>query len=293
MARSLDNVAIETFRDRVIFLSQQGDTLLRRWTTEEHKESAAHNWERLGESAMSAKTRGVSTDSHDFDAETAWTRRVSVPTPKAVTDYTQREDLREVIIDPNGSYAISHGMAARRAYDDTIIAALGAAALDGDGNTNALPAGQIIGDYTDEISFDMITEGISVFFENDVDPDFAKVGVIGPKQVRKLLNMEQATNADYTALMALQNKGYVDDWMGISWVNSNRGGLVPGVDQRDVWLMTNQAVGLQIKSDIYCEIEQLPTHSYEWQVFTGLDIGAVRIEDTHAVNLRVADTYTP
>lgn len=293
MARTLDKVAIETFRDRVIYLSQQGDTRLRRWTTEEYKESAAHNWERLGESSMSSKTRGVSTDSHDFDSETEWTRRVSVPAPLAVTDYTQREDLREVIIDPNGSYSISHGMAARRAYDDVIIAALGAAALDGDGATNALPAGQQLGDYTDEISFDFITEGIAKFFENDVDPEFAKVGVIGPNQVRTLLNTEQATSGDYTALMALQNKGYVDDWMGISWVNSNRSGLIPLATQRDVWIMTNQAVGLQIKSDIYCNIEELPTHAYEWQVFTGLDVGAVRIEDEHCVRLKVADTYTP
>ena len=291
MARTLDKVAIETFRDRVIFLSQQGDTRLRRWTTEEHKESAAHNWERLGASTMTLKTRGVSTDSHDADSETAWTRRVSVPAPQHLTDYTQREDLREVIIDPNGSYAKSHAMAAKRAYDDVIIAALGAAALDGDGATNALPAGQVVqAGYASEISFDMITEAIEVFFTNDVDPEFAKVGILGPKQVRKLLQLTEATSRDYTDLMALQTKGYVDDWMGISWINSNRAGLINGVDERDVWIMTDQAIGLQVKSDVFANIEQLPTHSYEWQVYTGVDIGAVRIEDTHCVKLEVADT---
>lgn len=293
MARTLDKVAIETFRDRVIFLSQQGNTNLRNWTTVEYKNSAAHNWERLGSATMTNKTRGVSTDSHTFDSETAWSRRVSVPVPKAVTDYTQREDLREVIIDPNGSYAIAHGMAARRAFDDVIITALGAAALDGDGATNALPAGQEIGDYTGELSFNMITEGLAKFHENDVPADFEKVGVIGPAQVRMLLSEEKATSQDYTALMALQNKGYVDDWLGVSWVCSNRPGLLPTGTTRDVWLMTKQAIGLQIKQDIYCNIEELPTHSYEWQVFTGMDIGAVRIEDEHVVRLKVLDSFTP
>ncbi len=290
MARTLDKVAIETFRDRVIYLAQQGDTRLRPWVTEEHRESAAHNWERLGKAAMTSKPRGVSTDSHTFDSETEWSRRVSVPQPIAVTDYTQREDLREVIIDPNGSFAMAHGMAARRAFDDEIIRALKDPALDGDGGTNALPAEQIVGNYTDQISYDMITEAIEVFFSNDVDPDLPKCGVIGPKQVRKLLQLTEATNADYTALMALQNKGYVDDWMGIRWVNSNSVNLIPGADQRDVWIMTSQAVGLQVRQDIYARIEELPTHSYEWQVFTGMDIGAVRIEDAHCVNLRVSDT---
>lgn len=290
MARSLDVVAIETFRENVIHLSQQGDARLRRWVIEEHRESAAHNWERLGESTMSPKTRGVSTDSHDFDSETPWTRRVSVPDPQAVTDYTQREDLREVIVDPNGSYAKSHGMAARRAIDSTIITALGAAALNGDGSTTPLPAQQIIGTYADTISFDMITEAIEKFHEADVDPYLRKVGVLGPKQCRKLLQLTEATSADYTNLMALQNNGYVDDWMGISWINSNRPETVPGVDQRDVWIMTDMAVGLQVRQDIYAFVEQLPTHAYEWQVFTGLDIGAVRIEDEHCVKLQVSDT---
>lgn len=291
MARSLDKVAIETFRDRVIFLAQQGDARLRRWTTEEHKESAAHNWERLGESAMSSKTRGISTDSHDFDSETPWTRRVTVPAPYAVTDYTQREDLREVIVDPNGSYAKSHGMAAKRNYDSVILSAALGTALDGDGGTNALPAAQIVETgYTNPISFDMITAAIEQFHASDVDPDIAKVGVLGPAQCRKLLQLTEATSADYTSLMALQNKGYVDDWMGISWINSNRPETVPLATQRDVIIMTDQAVGLHVKQDIYAFIEQLPTFSYEWQVFTGMDIGAVRIEDEHVVVLQVADT---
>jgi hypothetical protein len=135
----------------------------------------------------------------------------------------------------------------------------------------------------------MITEAIEKFFENDVDPDFSKVGILGPKQCRKLLQTTEATSGDYTALMDLQNKGYVSDWMGISWINSNRAGLVNGANERDVWIMTDQAVGLQVKSDIFANIEQLPTHSYEWQVYTGLDIGAVRIEDTHCVKLECAE----
>lgn len=291
MARTLDKVAIETFRQSVIYLAQQGETRLRPWVTEEMKGSEAHNWERLGEASMTEKTRGVSSDSHTFDSETPWSRRVSVPKPYVVTDYTQREDLREVIIDPNGSFARAHAMSARRTIDDVIIDAMGGTALDGDGNTNALPAEQIVETgYTAPISFDMITAGIEQFFANDVDPDEQKCGVIGPKQVRKLLQLTEATSADYTNLMALQTKGYVDDWMGISWINSNRPGLVPGADQRDVFIMTKQAIGLQVKQDIYARIEELPSFAYEWQVLTGLDIGAVRIEDRHIVKMEVADT---
>ena len=80
-------------------------------------------------------------------------------------------------------------MAMRRATDDIIIAAATGTALDGGGGSNAFPAGQVVGDGTGEISFDMVTEVQEKFMANDIDPDVPKCFVVGPKQVRRLMQL--------------------------------------------------------------------------------------------------------
>jgi alkylated DNA nucleotide flippase Atl1 len=286
MSATIPQVYVNTYESTVRHLAQQGITRLRPWVMERSVQSEAHNWERIAATAATQKTaRKVATP----DDETEWSRRVSVPQTWHTGDVTEQEDIVQMIIDPNSNYARAQGMAMRRAHDDAIIAAATGTALDGDGATNALPAGQVVGDNTGQISYDMVTEVTEKFMANDIDPDEEKVFVIGPKQARKLLQLTEATSGDYNALKPLTSKGYIESWMGYSWVVSTRL-LAPAADQLTCFAMTRKALGLQMNKDISAKIEMDPSISFAWRIYCHSTFGAIRVEDEHIVGVEVADT---
>jgi hypothetical protein len=249
-------------------------------------QSEGHNWERIAATAASQKTaRKVATP----DDETAWSRRKSVPVTYHTGDVTEQEDIVQMIVDPNSNYARAQGMAMRRAHDDEIIRAATGDALDGDGNAVSFPAGQKLGDGTAQIDYDSITAVTEKFMANDIDPDEGKVAVIGPKQARKLLQLTEATSGDYNALRPLTSKGYIESWMGYTWIVSTRL-LVPSANQLSCLFFTRRALGLQMNKDIWSRVTEDPSISYAWRIYTASTFGAVRVEDEHIVHLHVADT---
>ncbi|MCH8888239.1 MAG: hypothetical protein IIC13_16775 [SAR324 cluster bacterium] len=194
-----------------------------------------------------------------------------------------------MLVDPNSNLARSQGMAMRRAIDDEIIGAATAAALNGDGSTTAITAAQIIGDYTGEISFDIVTEVNEKFMENDIDPEVDKVFVVGPKQVRRMLQLTEVTSIDYQNIKALAGNGMVPNWMGFMWIMSNRLN-VPSADQLDCLAFTRAAIGLQVNKDITARVAEDPSISFAWRIYCHMTIGAVRVEDRELVQVKLADT---
>ena len=110
--------------------------------------------------------------------------------------------------------------------DDVIIAAATGTALDGQGVNNPFPDAQkVTGDdvpdsYSADISFDLVTKVVERFLENDIDPEVRKVAVVGPAQMKKLLQTTEATNHDYAQKALMQ--GFVNDWLGLDWIVSTR-----------------------------------------------------------------------
>jgi hypothetical protein len=181
-----------------------------------------------------------------------------------------------------------------RSWDDLIIAAATGAALDGDGASVNFPAGQKIGDGTGVISFDMITAVQELFMQNDIDLSVPKVFVIGPTQVRKLMQLTEQTSADYVQAQALQmlyNTGIVPNWMGFTWIMSNRL-LSSGAGKLSCLAYTKQALGLAVNQDVFTRIGENPERSYMIQVFAQYTAGAVRIEDEHIVHVEVKDSIS-
>jgi hypothetical protein len=255
--------------------------------------SEEHNWERLGTAEAQVKsTRLQATPVQDWP----WSRRVSVPTTYDVGDSTEQEDVVQMIVDPNSNIAQSQGNAMRRAYDDEIIAAATGTALDGNGAAQAFPAAQkvfgtTVDVYDTALNFDLITQVIETFFDNDIDPDEPKCFVIGPVQARKLLQLTEATSADYNALRPLQSRGYVQGWMGFDWIVSTRLNhpTAPGTDI-DCFAMTKKALGLMVDRDITSRVAEDPSISFAWRIYSFMTIGAVRVEDEHIVQVQLADT---
>ena len=197
-----------------------------------------------------------------------------------------------MLVDPNSNLTMSLGYSMRRAQDDVIIAAATADALEGDGSTTAVPAGQIVGDYSTAINFDLVTAVQEKFMDNDIDMSIPKVAVVGPTQVRKLMQLTEQTSADYVhreALQQLQNTGIVPNWMGFTWVCSTRL-TVPDTDQLDCLFFTKRALGMNIPKNITARVAEDPSISFAWQIYCFTVMGAVRVEDEQLVWAKLADT---
>lgn len=286
MSTTIDNVFVQTYESYLRHLAQQGIARLRPWCMEVSVQSEGHNWERISATSASKKTTRKTPTPDD---NTAFSRRKSIPVTYHTGDVTENSDVVQMIVDPNSNFAKAQGMAMRRAQDDEIIAAAVGASRDGDGNSVTFPAGQVVGNGSAEISYDMITEVTEKFMENDIDPDEEKVFVIGPKQARKLLQLTEATSGDYNAVKPLTSKGYIESWMGYTWLLSTRL-LAPGADELDCFAMTRRALGFQVNRDIWAKIEQDPSISFAWRIYCEMTVGAIRVEDEHLVKVHVADT---
>lgn len=288
MANTISNVFIDTFEQSVLHQAQQHRTKLLPYCMVRGQESQNHNWEKLGTSNASVK----STRLQDTPvADTPWGRRVTVAQVIDNGENVENEDEVQMAVQPKSPLVVSMGNSIRRGEDDIILTAATAAALEGDGTTTAVTAGQIVGDYTTPISFDMITEIQEVFMENDIDPDEPKVAIVGPTQVRKLMQLTENTSSDYVDARRLQDYGIAPNWLGFTWIASTRTvhPTAPGTDV-DCIFMTHRAIGVNMPQPLTAHIGQDPSKSFTWRLYCYEVLGAVRVQDEHLVWAKVKDT---
>jgi len=286
VANTIANVYVETFEQNLRHVAQQEVTRLLPWVQVRGEESENHNWEKLGSSDASLKTTRLQATPV---ADTAWGRRVAVSATWDNGESTEQEDPVQMIVDPNSNLTMSLGYSMRRAQDDVIIASATAAALEGDGTTTAVPAGQIVGDYTTPITFDDVTAIQEIFMGHDIDPSIPKVAVVGPTQVRKLMQLTENTSSDYVRAQQLQQYGIAPGWLGFDWICSTRL-TVPDTDQLDCLFMTRRAIGMNIPKNISAFVAEDPSISFAWRIYCMSVMGAVRVEDEQLVWLKAADT---
>lgn len=286
MGAAIEPIYISTYENTVRHLAQQGAARLLPWVMQKSVQSEAHNWDRMAAAVATEKTTRKQTTP---DNNTAFTRRQSQPKVWNVGDVTEQEDITQVLINPNSEYAKAHAKAIRRAQDDAIIEAAVGASRDGDGAAVAFDTNQNLGTGAEVLSFDLVTETTELFMSNDIDPDEEKVMVIGPKQARKLLQLTEATSGDYNALRPLTAKGYVESWMGYSWLVSNRL-QAPAGGQIYCFAMTKQALGMQMNRDFTAKVAEDPSISFAWRIYGFSQFGAIRVEDEHLVRLHLSDT---
>jgi hypothetical protein len=285
MSATFDNVYVEKYESRVRHLAQQSKSRLRNFVQEVSDGGEAHNFDRMAANDANKKTTRKTPTPDD---ETAASRRKSIPSEYHIGDVVEKKDLTRAIVDPKSNYAMAHGMAMGRAQDDEIIAAATGASRDGAGNSVSFLAGQTVGNGSAAITFDIVTEVSEIFLNNDIDPEEPKVMVISPAQQRKLLQLTEATSRDYNLRDALM-RGYVDLWMGYTWIVSTRL-LAPSAGQVDCFAMTNRAIGLQMNRDVTVDVGPDPSISFAWRIYTSGEWGAVRVEDEQLVRIHLSET---
>ena len=291
MAITIDSAFVNQYRDLVIHIAQQGETRLRPHVTEVSLRGEAYMFDRLAATTAVEKSGRRQATAYIDDA---WDRRAALPSTYNHTMTIEHEDKVQMLIDPQSAYAENQGMAMRRAWDDIIIAAATGDASDGVGGTVSFPVGQVIGDGSTEITFDDVTQVQELFLANEITTDIPKVAVVGPKQIRKLMQLTEQTSADYVrreALQKLSATGICPNWMGFTWILSNRL-LIPSATELSCLFFTKRALGLAVNQDIFVRIGENPSFQYMIQVFSQFTGGCVRVEDEHIVHLHVADTVT-
>ncbi len=298
---TIEQVYIDAFRDSVRQLAQQKTSKTRGWCDQFSQEAETGNWDRLSEGEAVAKLRIDPTGS---GTGRVWSRRIAIATPYKDDEVTEVEDPSLMLSDPNSNLVTSLGYSMGRKMDDIILTAAMGGALNsvraGDGTntptTIAVTAGQKVGDFSTPISFDAITEILEKFNENDVDMEEPKVAIIGPRQVRELMNLTEQTSSDYVQAQALQQNGIVPNWMGFTWIMSTRlffNSAVPAVAEQTCVFMSRKAMGFHIPQDIVAFVERDPSINYAWRPYTQFTAGAVRIEDEHLVLGQFLDSSVP
>lgn len=285
MVINIENSYIQTFESNVRHLAQQGESLLRNKVTERGDNGEKHNWDRLAPTAAVQKVaKRVATPYQDGN----WTRRVSVAQTWHWADSYEEQDIIQMLIDPQSALVRNGASAMKRAMDDIIINQATIASLNGDATTTALPAGQIIGTGAAEITFDNILQINQIFQTNNIDMDVPRCIAIGPKQVRSLMRTVEVTSSDYQNMKALAGNGYLPNFLGFSWVVTNRL-VVPAANQLNCLAFTPYAIGLQVNSDIKTQVAVDPSMSFLYAVYMQFTMGAVRVEDEHMVKLHVSN----
>jgi len=296
MATDLTSVQVQSFERQVRYRTQQQRSKLRGTTQERGEQSQNHNWDIKGIiEATDKNTRLTPTPVQNIPNY----RRVAVPMPFHAGDGVEPDEIAKMIIDPLSTGVNTLAMAMNRKVDDRIIAAATGAALNGDGTTTAFDyTANAVGAYTAKISFDAVTAIVESFGIDEIFPDAPKVAVVTPTSVRKLLQLTQQTSSDYTyergALQMLSESGIVPNWMGFTWIVSNRlldgGDTGGGAGTKDLLFYTGAAMGLQVNKDVWTRLQEDPSVSFAWRMYAQATMGAVRVEDEQIKVLRVDNT---
>lgn len=295
MAINIDSAYVETFESSVRQLAQQRNTRLRQFVTSVNKQSEAHNWDRLAQSSYRTKSAARMVSPAGGDGSGAvdstdgldWTRRKTLIATYDTGEVIEQENVVQMLIDPKSSSVTNLGMNMSRAVDDVIITAATGDALDGAGGPVTFPVGQVVGDANTVMSLDIVLQVDELFGKNDVDPDEAKVFVINPTIKRKLMQLLEVTSGDFQAQKALAT-GVLPNWMGYTWVVSNRL-LNPDTTDGDVTCLafTKKALGLHVARDISAKVGERTDMSFAWQLYCMMSMAAVRVEDEHIVEVHL------
>lgn len=289
MSATINNTYIAEFNAYLRLLAQQEKNRLRPTVYQVSSGGESYSFDRVGPMEASQKTtRDQTTPITNYP----FSRRTAQAKTFDVGELIEHEDQIQAKVDIQGGLVRSMAASMARAYDDEIIRSFGSDALDGDGANVPFPVGQVIGDGTAPISFDLVTAVLEKFLENDIEGETRKTFVVSPVQIRKLWQLTEQTSSDYVARQALQNLDQgliVENWMGFRWICSTRL-LAPAGGELDCYAYTERAIGLATNRDITTFIQRDPSTSFAWRLYSQATYGAVRTEDEQIVKLHIADT---
>lgn len=289
VATNMTPLHARTYELNLRHLAQQKYSKLRPWATE-RVGPLYHLWDSIAAlslaTGMQTKTRAMNTPDND----PTLARRRSMPVAVNTSTLVDRSDVSLALTDPKSKILEAQAFLFGRKFDDLLISACYADSVAEDGTTTVLPAGQTIGGDTQAFDFAFIASVNKKFMDNNIPLETDKVFVITPYAANKILAMTQATSSDYVNAKALATTGFVEKWMGFTWVVST---LLPDEGTPNVkyyFAFTRDALGLHISEDILTRVAEDPTKSFSYRVYSEMSVGALRIEDAHVVRAHILES---
>lgn len=221
--------------------------------------------------------KGTPLDKDDLDRMTVeptnWVVRTQMASLGRKKDKLIRDAaLGTAAIGKEGSSTVNH-------YDESV-------GINGDGTVTTLgtlPAVETVAD----ISLAKILTMLRLFNDENVDPDIPKYWAVTPKDVEDMLNITEIGSADYNTVRTLTT-GKVDTFAGFNWVMVSSADHLAklGIIEADAATSTahrtfawaQDGIILVTIGDITTRIDERKDKCYLTQVYSKMDLGAVRME---------------
>ena len=178
-----------------------------------------------------------------------------------------------------------------RKWDDLIIGNDGAGVvLDGiSGSAYDGTGTEVVYDTTNQqivsgstgLTISKLTDAKYIMDNNDVDA-MNRCIIVGPQQLRDLLNTTEITSIDYNSVKALV-KGEIQNVLGFEFIMSTRLPLISA--ERVCLAFQKDCVGIAYAKDVTIRTGERPDLSYAMQVYAEFTANATRIDDAGVVRI--------
>jgi len=241
--------------------------------------------DQIGEWTMSAKAgRNPVTPQSDPNLS----RRMGVMLDYNDAVQLDRSDELKIISNPKSSYTVAAAASIGRKYDDIIIAAATGTAYSGEagGTSNTFPTDQTVAAASAGLTLAKVATAKRILDDNDVETE-ERYFIVSPQGLEDLLNVEQATSADYNAVKALV-RGEIDTWLGFKWIMSTR--LTLASTTRSCLAFQKYGLCLGTAESAYVRTDERADLSYSWQIYYEISCGAVRLEEDRVVKVNIIES---
>jgi hypothetical protein len=312
MAITISTTFVNQFSANVYFLSQQKGSRLKPFVRSESQHAEISFYDRIGTVNASQKT-GQNIDVVYSDVP--FSRRGVTMYDYFVAELSDQEDKLRLIHSPESEFTQTFMMALGRTIDDIIIAAgLGNAQSGKDGKTIiAFPNSQRIAATETPVPATAVGSKMTIQTLLAVKEKFdaAEAGdderyiVMRARQFTDLLSTTQVTSSDYNTVKALV-QGDLNTFVGFKFIRSERmpltsaptlymkdsgaivttgqtGTIPTGAYRSMAW----QKLGiiLSVGKDMTGKIDPIPHKHYANQVYVGMSLGGVRMEEEKVVEI--------
>lgn len=304
MSSQIQDWQVKQFNANVTRMFQQQASKFR-GTTREHPAVTGNTdfWDRIGPiEAIQKTTRHADTPY----IETPHSRRACYLTDWHIADLVDWSDLARILADPKAELPINFAKSLGRRVDRQIIAALDASVqTDETGGTAVTFAndwslrGAVVARSGTTGDWDFSGAALTVpnlaslkqdLDLNDVDPEGRHIAMdpSGLKQLLSATSAPQLANADYATVKALV-QGDVDTFMGFKFHIST---LMPNPSGNNYYGFAwhENAVGLSMALEMNTEVDKRPDKSNNWQVYSKMSLGSVRVQGEGIVRFKIATT---
>jgi hypothetical protein len=283
MAITIDQAHINTYRDNLHVLLQQGMSKLKGVVPIEYTNGEKHFFDRLGKFAA-GEIVGNFQDTNVEDAPHS--RRMASVKRYHSTTYLDDINKFNMLLDPTSDYVRGVAAALGRKFDDVVIdALLGTAATGADGSGSAAfdTSNQQIAAGGTGLTVSKFNSALRILENNEVDVDRERLYlIVGAYGVEDLLGETNFTSFDYQNKKALGGEG-LPMFRGVEIIRSQR--VPDSGGSKQAILMSENAVKVAMAEDLRIETDIRPDKFHALQISSYMQMAAVRMDDESVVSI--------